>query len=258
MRILGFILLSCVLGMSSLTSRAQIRIVPRDKLEAVDSPRLSSDSASLSFDVRHIVAKPMKEDDNPEVFRFEMTNTAAEPVSIHRLQTTCSCVSASVGQNELNPGAKTVLTVRYDPKGHLGRFDHKIFVYTRPGNDPAAALRLTVEVNGSDDLSGLYKVAMGAIALRSRDVTFRKDSKSVEVLKFVNRGGKSLKLECEEMFLPQCIRFETRPETVENGQEGEIVITYDPSIGDAMNRVPLILKNLGVSPSRSTINITIE
>lgn len=244
--------------MPALASQAQIKIIPREKLEETASPRLSSDSSSLSFNARYVKAEPMREDDPPQVLRYEMTNAGSGRVEVLRMQTTCSCVSASIGQKALDPGEKTVLTVRYDPKGHLGRFEHKVFVYTRPGNEPAATLGFSVEVGSGSDISRLYQIKMGCIALRSREVSFNRDAGGVEVLKFVNLSGKPLKLECEEMFLPRCITFKTSPQVLEDGCEGEIIIAYDPSKGQAKERVPLILRNLGVQPSGSTINIRIE
>ncbi len=258
MKSLRLILLSGLMGLSALTAHAQIRIIPRDKLEAVASPGLSKDSSSLSFNTKHIAAKPMKEDDSPEIFTVEMRNVGSEVIRVHRLQTTCSCVSATLGKGTLNPGETASVILRYDPKGHLGSFDHKVFVYTQPGDEPAAVLRLTVEVESSSDLSRLYQVKMGAIALRSRDVSFSRTEKGVEVLNFVNLSGRGLKLECEEMFLPGSISFHTRPAVIESGQEGEMVISYDPSLGETKDHVSLILKNLGVPPSKSTINIRIE
>lgn len=258
MRITAIIFLFCVLGLSSADIQAQIRILPKERLVAVDSPKLSSDSAALKFDTRHIKAATLNEDSDPETFTFVMSNAGTEVINVRRLTTTCSCVSASVRQNVLNPGDSTSLTVRYNPKGHIGQFEHKVFVYTQPGNDPAAILKLNVEVEGSSDVSGIYQVRMGNIALRSTDVRFRRDTKGVEVLKFVNLSGRDMKLECEEMFLPECISFETSPEILKDRQEGEIRISYDPSRGNPGKRIPLILRNLGVSPSRSTINITIE
>ncbi len=258
MRITAIIFLFCVLGLSSTDIRAQIRILPKERLEAVDSPKLSRDSAALKFDTRYIKAAALKEDASPETFTFVMTNAGREVIDVRRLTTTCSCVSASVGQNVLKPGESTSVKVRYNPKGHIGRFEHKVFVYTQPGNDPAAILRLNVEVEGGSDISGIYQVRMGNIALRSTDVRFSRDTKGVEVLKYVNLSGRDMKLECEEMFLPDCISFETIPEILGDGQEGEIRISYDPSRGKPLELIPLILRNLGVSPSRSTINITIE
>lgn len=237
---------------------AQLRIIPREKLEAVASPRLSRDSSALDFDTRHIVAESMNEDDAPATFRYMVRNVSEAPLSILSLKTTCSCVTAFCGKDVLQAGEDAEIIVRYDPKGHPGRFERRIFVYTQTGNSPAAILKLTVDVESSSDLSRQYQVLMGCIALRGSAVSFDRDRKSVETLRFINLSGKPLRLECEEMFLPDCISFATRPQVLEAGQEGEIVISYTPAGKAPESVVPLILKGLGVPPSRSTINITIE
>lgn len=244
--------------MSVQTGRAQIRILSREQLEAVESPALSADSLSLGFSNRHLIAPPMDEDDSPQYFRYEMTNTGNEPVSIHRVTTTCSCVTATVADRMLGPGEKTILTARYDPKGHPGRFERKIFVYTGPGNEPSAVLKLTVDVRSSGDKSGLYHVQMGGIRLRTSEVVFERGVKAVQMLNFINLSGRDLKLECEKVFLPGCITFETRPEVLKNGEEGVIVIGYEPLEEENNERIPLMLKGLGVPPGQSTINIRVE
>ena len=244
--------------MSALTAGAQIRIVPREKIEAFASPRLSSDSSSLMFDTRHIVAAVMSEDDMPAIYRYEMTNVGDEPVRIMRTSTTCSCVTVNASRTDIAPGESSVLTVRYDPKGHPGRFERKIFVYTQPGSSPAAILQLTAQVERSTDRSKLYHVQMGNVRLRSEEVRFTKGMKSVETLKFINLSGKSLELECDESSLPGCLGFETVPAVVEDGEEGIIRLTYDPAEGECGDNVPLILKGLGVSQEKSTINIRFE
>jgi hypothetical protein len=58
--------------------------------------------------------------------------------------------------------------------------------------------------------------------------------------------------------LPDCLEFTTEPKVVGDRQEGEIVISFDPSKGQTRPRMALILRNLGVSPSRSSITIKVE
>ena len=244
--------------MSTMTAGAQIRIVPREKIEAVASPRLTSDSAYLKFDTRHIVAAVMSEDDPPAIYRYEMTNVGNETVKILRTGTTCSCVTVNASRTSLEPGEKSVLTVRYDPKGHPGRFVRKIFVYTQPGTNPAAILELTAHVERSTDKSKLYHVQMGNIRLRSEEIRFAKGIKAVETLNFINLSGNALRLECEEASLPECLAFETVPSVVEDGGEGVLRLTYDPAEGECGDNVSLILKGLGTSPEKSTINIRFE
>ena len=258
MRRLLLISVICALNASWNDAQAQITIVSRDRLEAVASPSLSLDSAALAFDKRLVEVSDMTEDDPPRTFRFEMKNIGEAPVSIHRLNTTCSCVTAAVGKKMLQPGESATLTARYDPKGHPGKFERKIFVYTGPGNDPAAVLRLSVDIAASADKARLYQVQMGGIRLRGKEVVFRRGEKGVETLNFMNLTGRSLDLECETMFLPEGMSFETRPAVVEDGQEGVIVISYAPTGNEFNDKVPLILKGLGVSPSQSTINVRFE
>ena len=240
------------------SASAQIKVLSRERLEEVSSPRLSQDSASLAFDTRFIKAEPVREDGQPAVYRYEVENVSGTDVEIKRIHTTCSCVTATSGQNVLKPGDKTHITVRHDPKGRLGRSEYRIFIYTLPGTSPSAILRLSTEVESRGDRSDLYQIQMGSIRLRSSQVRFSSGQESVEILKFLNTGSSPLKLECETMFLPRNITFETLPRVTGPGEEGEIIVRYRPQEEDAGKEIPLILKGLGVSPGKSTIKISIE
>lgn len=235
---------------------AQMRIISRERVEEVSNPRLSADSASVAFETMHIVAEPMSEDDAPKTFVYKFRNVGDKPLQILRLVSTCSCASATCTVKSVAPGAIAEISVKYFPKGHPGRFERKVFVYTQEGNDPAAVLRLSVDVTSGSDHSTLWPVQMGGIRLRRSDVTFNKGQKAVETINFLNLTGKTLKLQCEEMFLPQCISFSSEP--VADGAEGVMTVTYDPSKPGAKDSVKLILKGLGLPPSRSTINIRIK
>jgi hypothetical protein len=94
---------------------------------------------------------------------------------------------------------------------------------------------------------------MGGIRLRRTEVTFVQGRKALETISFINLTGKTLKLECESMFLPQCFAFSSEP--VDNGAEGTITITYDPAKPGVHDNVKLILKGLGLPPSQSSITI---
>ncbi len=251
-----FILTSIAVLVSALTADAQLRMIPKEKVEAVADPRLSPDSSALHFDTRHIVAEPMNEDDAPSTFVFRFDNVGDKTLNIDRLVTTCSCASASIDKREVKPGEQAQIAVRYDPKGHPGRFERRVFVYTSGGNDPATVLKLTVDVANGKDLSGLWPVQMGAIRLRRSSVDFVQGEKAVEKLRFINLSGKPLKLQCEEAFLPECLKFES--EMVDDGQEGEIVMTYDPSKPGAREQMKVILKGLGLPPTKATITVNLK
>lgn len=253
------IILICVaLTAIAMTADAQLRIIPEGKVMSVADPRLSPDSVALAFETRHIQAGTLNEDDAPSTYVFRFTNISDSPLHIDRLVTTCSCATASTDKREVPSGESAQISVRYDPKGHPGRFERRIFVYTSNGTDPSAVLKLTVNVENGSDLSGLWPVQMGNIRLRRSEVVFRKGEKASESLRFINLGGKPLRLQCEEAFLPECLSFRTEPEVIEDGMEGVIVIGYDPSVSSQQSVAKVILKGLGVPPSRSSVTVRIE
>lgn len=235
----------------------QIRLVPREKVESVANPRLSRDSAALAFDTGHIVAEPMTEDDRPQTFVYRFTNVGDRTLEIKRLVSTCSCASAVALNRSVAPGEASEIRVTYYPKGHPGRFERKVFVYTEAEDAPAAVLRLSVDVDNGKDLSADWPVQMGPIRLRRAEITFSEGVKAVERMRFINLSGKSLELTCEEAFLPGCISFRTEPAVVGDGQEGELLIAYDPSAGASRDLVKIILKGLGLPPSKASLQVRI-
>ena len=243
---------------SAMTADAQLRMVSREKLQEVANPALSADSASLSFGQKHIIAEPMDEDDAPKTFVYRFTNIGKETVAIKRLVSTCSCASAVCPVKEVAPGASAEISVVYNPKGHPGKFERKIFVYTQDGNAPAAVLKLSVEVATGADLSQEWPVQMGNIRLRRSEVAFSASAKGIEQLRFINLSGRALTLQCEESFLPECLSFRTEPAVVEDGAEGVIVISYDPSLPGVRDSMNVILKGLGLPPTKSSITVRIK
>lgn len=242
----------------TLHAHAQIPIVPRDQLMSVTNPRHSSDSAFLKFDKKYIKADPMNEDDSSRTFVYTFENVGPRDLTIKRLVSTCSCALAVADKLTVAPGGECSITVRYNPKGHPGRFERKIFVYTQDGNAPSAVLKLAVEVQYGSDLSGQYPVDMGKIRLRRSEMIFTRGRKAVESIRFVNVSGEDLSLVCEDMFLPECLSFRTEPAVVPDGREGMIHISYDPSMDDGLDKTRVVLKNTGLTPSRSTVKVIVK
>lgn len=247
----------CLAVAASCAASAQLKIIPKERLEAVASPRLSADSSALSFDRRHIVAEPMNEDDAPKTFRYKFTNVSDREVTITSVKTTCSCLTAVTETVSLLPDDTSEIIVRYNPKGHPGKFERKVFVYTSEGNDPAAVLKLSVDVQTGADLSGEWPLQMGGIRMRRNEITFQYGVKSAEKLRFINLTGNPLRLDCEKHFLPASLTFRTEPEVVEAGQTGEMIISYDPSV-KAEDGMKIILKGLGLPPSKSSIKVKMK
>ena len=257
MKFYKFILICIAVMASAMTAAAQLRMVSKEKLEQVSDPRHSADSAFLSFDTRHIVAEPMNEDDAPKTFVYRFTNVGSETMQIKRLVSSCSCAAAVCTVKEVAPGASAEISVRYKPAGHPGKFERKVFVYTQDGNDPSAVLKLSVDVSAGADLSGEWPVQMGSIRFRRSEVTFKAGEKAVETLRFINAGDRPVSLDVDRDFLPACLSVSMEQGQIAPGEEGLIRIAFDPSMSGVRESMKVILKGLDLSPSRSTITVTV-
>lgn len=235
---------------------AQLKMISKEKLKSVNYPDLSADSLSLAFVTKHIIAEPMNEDDAPKIYAFGFVNKGQCDLEIKRLVSTCSCLQACCLDRVVAPGQKSEIIMTYNPKGHPGKFERKVFVYTQDGNAPAAVLRLSVEVDNGSDISSQYPVAMGKIRLRRKTISFTKGTDAVEKLRFVNVSGKELQFAFDKAFLPECIKIEvpsTRPD-----EEAEIIVRYDSTKPGAREKHTIFLNGLGVPPSQSALIVYFE
>ena len=236
-------------------AQAQMLIVPREKLDAVNNPRLSEKAASFRFETVTITAGTMNEDDGVQSFAYAFENVGSDTLKIGRLVTTCSCATASCSKMKLAPGESSEILVRYNPKDHPGRFERKVFVYAEGENAPAAVLKLAVDVERGADASVHFPISMGNIRVRRNEVHFVKDIEATETCTFINVSDKLLMLQCERALMPPCLGFRTEPETVAPGQEGVILIEYDPAKGGERPRMPVMIKGLGVPPTQAAITV---
>lgn len=256
MRTLGFILAVLFTFGFIPEVRAQLKLVPKDKLQKVNSPELSCDSSSLCFVTKHIVADQMSEDEAPKTFTFEFTNVGTSTIEVKHLVSTCSCVQAICADREVVPGASSEISLIYNPKGHPGKFERKVFVYTQDGDAPAAVLRLSVDVENNSEISDLYPISMGKIRLRRRVVRFQVGSDALEKIRFINVSGKNLHFDCDRIFLPECLEFEA-PST-RHLEEAEIMIRYDSTKPGARDKVVIFLNGLGLPPSQASLTVCFE
>ena len=252
-----FCLLIIIGLIASLAAQAQIIIVPREKLEAMNNPKLTASALAMKFETMCIQAEPMGEDDGVQTFTYPFTNVGKDTLKVRNLVSGCTCITALCTQMTVAPGESSEVLVKYNPKGHPGRFERKVMVYADQDKEPTAILRLQVEVNRGENLSALYPIAMGNIRVRRNEISFQSGRKAVERCPFVNVSGKVFTLMCETPLLPPCLTVRTEPESLQPGQEGEIIITYSPEKGGQRPKIPVLFKGLGVPPIQASIMVNI-
>ena len=214
------------------------------------------DSSLLRFDVKHIKAETMSENDAPVTFTYKFRNIGVRRVKINRVVSSCACIYAYCDKAVVSPGEEAVISVRFNPKGHPGKFDRKVFVYTKDGDTPASTLTLSVDVENRMDVPEQYSISMGDIKLKSAVVRFKRGEAATESLSFINVSSRSLKFDCDRALLPDCLRFYAEP--VRPLKEGVIKVAYDPEKGEERDEMIIILQGLGGRPSQSSIKVILE
>ena len=238
--------------------QAQIQVLSRAELEGVENPSLSEDASNLKFKVESIIADEMTEDGGIKSFTYIFRNVGADTLHIDRLVTSCSCAVATYNQKSIAPDKEGEITVKYNPKGHPGRFERKIFVYTGGYKAPAAILRLVVNVEVGADVSGTYQVPMGKLRLRRAEIIVRRGEKAVEKCACINVSDAPVKVTCNQYLLSPALKFKAQPLILEPGQEGMIVIEYDPSVKEDRSELLIMLNGLGVPPSQSVLKVKLK
>lgn len=257
---IGLLILAGFLLSGSFAS-AQLKMVTKDRLMAVNQPRLAPDSASFSFDVTYIKAAPMTEDDEPAVYEYRFRNVGGRDLNISRMVSTCSCMSVSVDRMRIRPGEDGVVSLRYDPKGHPGKFLRKVFIYTEGNGAPSAVLQMAAEVGDGHEMAVAYPVQKGRVRMVRDTVWFSPGDRTVESLPFINVSDRALTLRAERMMLPPCLEVTVSPSEVAPGEEGEIVVRYDSSRDRPLagrQCLSVIFAGLGVPPSKSSVFVVIE
>ena len=148
--------------------RAQIRIVPRAKLDSLAHPATAAGGAeAMRFERTLIDAGHIGEDDVPPVYTFRWRNTGGKPLVVTRVQTTCGCAAASWDKKPVAPGGEGAVTVTR-PKGHPGFSTGGFSSTPALGQGATAILSLRGAVTASVRTDDDYPHAMGALRLKQR------------------------------------------------------------------------------------------
>lgn len=258
--------------MLSVPLSAQIRIVPREKLEQ----QLGPDADALAFERGEVTLPAMSEDSEPVRVVFTVKNVSAQAVYLTRIASSCSCLKveapeALVGAGDsagasgagagerylkLAAGDSTEIRAIYDPKGHPGKFRRRLSVYTAASEDlPAAVLTVAADVAWSGNPDVEFPVRCGNLLLSRSYVELSRGSDTVAI-RCYNASGKPMKLSCDTAFLPFPVKMSCVPEVLQPGEKGRIVLVIDA--GAASGEYLLILKGCGARPSESGIILKIK
>ena len=125
---------------------AQIKIVPKERLDSVACPPLSPDAALLRLDRTTVLLGDLSSDGPVSKVLLKISNSGEKELKISRITTTCSCVTALSDRMLIKPGESASLKVSFNPRGHLGYQKYRVHVYTGSDSNPAAILNIEAHV----------------------------------------------------------------------------------------------------------------
>ncbi len=164
---------------------------------------------------------------------FEIANTGSEPLVIKNVRTSCGCTASEYTQDPIAPKDKGNIRVTFNPTGRPGQFRKSIYVYTNTEPE-RTVLHITGEVvKGNHLASTQYAYQVGDLKLKSLHVPLskvvkgRQSSGSIEV---INAGSGVMIPKPESV--PSHIRAKFVPDTLQRGEKGMLVVTFDPDAID--------------------------
>ena len=141
MKIFKFILLAVAMVWAQ-NSMAQIKILPKERIDSIANPPLAPNAGNVIFERDMIIAEFASGDTASRTFEYGFVNKGTRPLVISRLVSTCSCAKAEYDKRVIKPGERGVVRLTYSPEGRLGKNLRRVFVYTDENTQPSAILRL--------------------------------------------------------------------------------------------------------------------
>ena len=229
-------------------------------IDRLYNPEVQVAGKTLLFRSAVLDAGTIDEAAVPSEYEYVWTNTGDRPVTVLKVTTTCGCAVPSFDRHPVAPGDSASLKIKYHPKGHPGKFDRKIFVYTDlSGSVPAAVLSLKGYVKAAGVPVWLYRYQMGNLCMRRTSVKFSSDKKGVERIMCMNAGDVPLIIGADAGLLPPFLSLRCEPEVIPPGGEADIVVAFDPEAVPMrmLSVIPVVLTGMDLPPSQRTIRVEI-
>lgn len=240
------------------TAHAQMTIIPQSKINQVANPTTAHSELMEFANEGVIEVGTISEDQTEWNGQIEWKNVGNKPIAITRIQTTCSCVNSKFDKRPTNAGEQSSIEVKFVPKGRLGGVEQRLFVYTTLSDKyPTAIIQLRGRVTPSADKSGNYHHSCGTLLLMQTQVSFDAEGMQCAEIAVMNGGSTPLTITHDQRLSHPALRANTEPTTLAPGQEGNLVISYNPSNKAAIPPL-LYLKGINTSPRERQIKVVIK
>ena len=242
------------------SAEAQIKLISREKLDSVANPRTVEGAKMLFEGGATISFGTISEDAGKWEKVLEWRNGGEETLVVTRVTTTCSCLQAVADKGAVKRGGKSAIRLAYYPKGHPGKVEQRVFIYTNlSSSKPTAIVTLKGVVTPSADHSADYPYHRGELRLRRDTLHLMGDRSQTERIACLNSGNRAMRLVADSMLSSRGLTLCTEPEVLPAGGEGDLLVTYTPE-KDAKRPLwlKLYIKGLALPLREREIYIKIE
>lgn len=239
---------------------AQIKLIPREKLDSVANPQTVAGANMLFAGGNRHSFGSISEDAGKWEKSLVWSNVGDQTLVITRVTTTCSCLQAVADKGAVKSGDKSTIRIAYHPKGHPGKVEQRLFVYTNLSpTKPTAIVTLNGEVTPSADHSDDYPYYRGELRLRRDSLQIKGDRVQTERIACLNSGSRAMRLSADTLLSSKGLSLHTEPEVLTAGSEGDLVVTYRPEKGAKVpEQLKLYIKGLALPLRAREIYIKIE
>jgi|GEM_PF-17805 len=220
---------------------------------AQNQPANSAPKASFTVDKTVHEYGKIPEDGGLANHTFVITNTGKTPLVINRVVTTCGCTTPDWTKTPIAPGKTGEVKVAYDPQGRPGAFKKIISVYC----DNADPLQLVINGNvGKKEVDTPRAPVFSPVETSHNFGTIgENDGYAQHIFSFKNTGDAPLSISRVTASCG-CTKPEWPQEPIQPGQEGSIIIMYNPQgRPGSFNKTATVYTNEGGGYKRHTLTI---
>ena len=240
---------------------AQLQLISQSKIDSLRNPRTVTQVPISFAEGTTVQMGVMAEDAEPWRGELRWTNRGEEPLVVTRVVTTCGCLKAEFDEWPILADSVGTIRLEYHPKGHPGVVYQRAFVYTSVSDErPSAILVVSGEVTPVLNPQADYPKAFGYLRLRSTELSFRRGgSRQQLAIACYNGSSEPMRLSTDTLLTSPALRLKSEPSVLQPGEEGELIVTFDPSkavfIAPTM---PLYLRGLYLPPRQRQLTVRIN
>ena len=242
----------------STETMAQIKIIPKSKLDSVANPRTVANAKVVFPDGERFAVGAIREDADVWQRSVKWRNDRSETVVITSVKSSCSCLKAEVVDKVVKAGSEGEITLTYNPKGHMGAFEQRVYIYTNLSQSmPTAVLYVVGRVVVSASHASEYPYHRGMLRLRQDTLQVVAGREQTLRVACFNAGTRAMRLREDTLLSSRGVTMRSEPEVLAGGAEGDLIITYSPMKGTKEQSLRLYIMGLTLPPRERMIQLNV-